>query len=210
MNKLLKAVIIIFSSITLAFAQGFKVKATGEQTFNFEGKYGSQTSFSSSTPLEDFTGASKDVKGRVTFDIADIKTLKGSVSIPTSSLKTGIDLRDKDMRSDRWLDASSYPEISFVIKKVSDVKVIQDNRLDAKVTGDFSVHGVTKEVVADVTMTYLDENEETEKRTPGDLLGVQAKFSIVLSDYDVDNLVLGQKVSDNIEINANIVGSNAK
>jgi polyisoprenoid-binding protein YceI len=165
---------------------------------------------STGVKLEDFTGASKDVKGKVTFNVADIKTLKGSVSIPTSSLKTGIDLRDKDMRSDRWLDASSYPEISFVIKKVSEVKVIQDNRLEAKVTGDFSVHGVTKEVVADVTMTYLDENEETEKRAPGDLLGVQAKFSIVLSDYDVDNLVLGQKVSDNIEINANIVGSNAK
>jgi hypothetical protein len=43
MNRLFKTVVIIFSSITLAFAQGFKVKATGEQTFNFEGKYGSQT-----------------------------------------------------------------------------------------------------------------------------------------------------------------------
>jgi hypothetical protein len=59
-------------------------------------------------------------------------------------------------------------------------------------------------------MTYLDENEETKKRAPGDLFGVQAKFNIVLSDYNVDNLVLGQKVSDNIEISANIVGSNAK
>ena len=210
MNRLLKTVVIIFSSVVVSFAQGFNAKATGEQTFDFEGKYGSQTSFSSSTPLEDFTGVSKDVKGKVTFDVADIKTLKGSVSITTESLKTGIDLRDKDMRSDRWLDASSYPEITFVIKKVSDVKVIEDNRLEAKVTGDFTVHGVTKEIVADVTMTYLDENEETIKRAPGDLLGVQAKFNIVLSDYGVDNLVLGQKVSDNIEINANIVGSNAK
>lgn len=148
MNKLLKAVIIIFSSITLAFAQGFKVKATGEQTFNFEGKYGSQTSFSSSTPLEDFTGASKDVKGKVTFNVADIKTLKGSVSIPTSSLKTGIDLRDKDMRSDRWLDASSYPEISFVIKKVSDVKVIQDNRLKGNVAFSIQSHSSSPTIVS--------------------------------------------------------------
>jgi polyisoprenoid-binding protein YceI len=132
MNGLMNTVVIIFSSVTLTFAQGFKVMASGEQTFNFEGKYGSQTSFFSTTPLEDFTGVSKDVKGKVTFNISDIKTMSGSVSISTASLKTGIDLRDKDLRSDRWLDADNYPEITFVIKKVSDVKVIEDNRLEAK------------------------------------------------------------------------------
>jgi polyisoprenoid-binding protein YceI len=78
------------------------------------------------------------------------------------------------------------------------------------VTGDFSAHGVTKEVVADVKMTYLDESEQTKKRAPGDLLGVEAKFNIVLSDYDVDNMVLGQKVSDDIEVTATLIGTNAK
>ena len=208
MNRLMKTVLIAFSVVAITFAQGFKVKATGTQTFNFDDKR-NQASFFSTTPLEDITGVSNEVKGKVTFDISDIKTMTGVVSIPTASIKTGIDLRDKDMKSDRWLDAENYPVIMFVIKKVSDVKVVEDNRLEAKVTGDFSVHGVTKEVVADVTITYLDANEQTSKRAPGDLLGVQAKFNIVLSDYGVDNLVLGQKVSDNIEISANIVGSNA-
>ncbi len=47
-------------------------------------------------------------------------------------------------------------------------------------------------------------------RAPGDLLGVEAKFSIVLSDYEVDNMVLGSKVSDSIDITVTMVGSNAK
>jgi polyisoprenoid-binding protein YceI len=119
-------------------------------------------------------------------------------------------MRDDDLRSPNWLDAESYPEITFVIKKVSNVKSIEDNKLSAKVTGDFSVHGVTKEIVADVNMTYLDESEQTKKRAPGDLLGVEAKFNIVLSDYDVDNMVLGQKVSDDIEVTATLIGTNAK
>lgn len=209
MKTIIRTFIILLFAVSVSVAQGFKVKASGEQTFNFEDKYGrNQTSFFSTTPLEDITGLSNVVKGKVTFNVSDIKTLKGTVSISSASLKTGIDLRDEHLRSENWLDAASYPEITFVIKKVGDVKVSADNKLETKITGDFSVHGVTKEVVVDVTMTYLDASEQTKQRAPGDLLGVQAKFYIVLSDYDVENMIVGQKVADSIEINVNIVGSN--
>ena len=210
MKTIIKTFLLVLALVSISLAQGFKVKATGEQTFNFEDKYGrNQTSFFSTTPLEDITGLSNVVKGKVTFNVSNIKTLKGTVSISSASLKTGIDLRDGHLRSENWLDAASYPEITFVIKKVGDVKVSADNKLEAKITGDFSVHGVTKEVVADVTMTYLDASEQTKQKAPGDLLGVQAKFKIVLSDFDVENMIVGQKVADNIEISVNIVGSNA-
>ncbi len=114
------------------------------------------------------------------------------------------------MRSASWLDAESFPETSFEIKKVSDVKSIADNKLTARITGNFTLHGVTKEVVAEATLTYLDESEQTKMRSPGDLLGVQAKFNVKLSDYDVNNKIVGQKVSENIEVSVNAVGSNAK
>jgi polyisoprenoid-binding protein YceI len=210
MKTILKTFLILFLAISASMAQGFKVKASGDQTFNFEDQYGrNQASFFSTTPLEDITGLTNDVKGKVTFNVSDINTLKGSISISVATIKTGIDLRDEHLRSDNWLDAATYPEVTFVIKKVSDVNISADNKLEAKVTGDFSAHGVTKEIVADVTMTYLDASEQTKQRAPGDLLGVQAKFNIVLSDYDVENMVVGQKVADDIEINVNIVGSNA-
>jgi hypothetical protein len=45
-------------------------------------------------------------------------------------------------------------------------------------------------------------------KAPGDLLGVRAKININLSDYGVQHMALGKKVSDEIEINVNIVGSN--
>jgi polyisoprenoid-binding protein YceI len=207
----LKLIILTLFVVSTAFTQGFKVDATGEQNFSFTDKKGrNQAMFFSSTPLEDVTGLSNDVKGTVTFDVGDVSTLQGSISISAASLKTGIELRDGHLQSENWLDAESYPEITFVIKNVSNVKSLEDNKLEANVVGDFTTHGVTKEVVADITMTYLDENEQTKKRAPGDLLGVEAKFSIVLSDYEVDNMVLGSKVSDSIEITVTMVGSNAK
>jgi len=203
------ATIILFTAST--FAQGFKVKASGEQNFNFEDKTGrNQTTFFSTTPLEDITGLSNDVTGSIIFNVSDLKTLKGKVSVSVASIKTGIDLRDGHMRSAGWLNAESYPETSFEIKKVSNVKSVADNKITAKVTGNFILHGVTKEVVADATLTYLDESEQTKMRAPGDLLGVQAKFNVKLSDYGVNNKVVGQKVSENIEVSVNVVGSNAK
>jgi polyisoprenoid-binding protein YceI len=203
------AIIMIFTSTM--FAQGFKVRASGEQNFNFEDKAGrNQTSFFSTTPLEDIKGLSGGVQGSVSFNVNDIKSLKGKISISVASIKTGIDLRDEHMRDAGWLDAAKYPEITFEIKKVSDIKVVADNKLTAKIIGSYTMKGVTKEVIADATLTYLDESDQTKSRAAGDLLGVQAKFNVKLSDYSVNNKVVGQKVSENIEVSVNIVGSNAK
>jgi len=210
MKTILKTSLIVLVAITFSFAQGFKVKTSGEQTFNFEDKKGrNQASFFSTTPLEDITGISNSVMGKVTFDVTDVKTLKGIISIPVASIDTGIELRNEHLKSDNWMDAESYPNLTFEIKSVSDVKTEADNKLTAKVVGNFTAHGVTKEVVAVATMSYLVESEQTKQRAPGDLLGVQASFNVNLSDYDIENMIIGQKVAEEIKIDINMVGSNA-
>jgi polyisoprenoid-binding protein YceI len=206
--------LIIISVITFLFvinlnAQGFNVKAAGEKTFNFGGS-GSQAKFFSTTPLEDVTGISNEVEGTATFDLSDLRTLKGKITLQTASIKTGIDLRDEHLRSANWMNAKAYPEISFVIKSVSDVQQLEPNKLQASVTGDFTAHGVTKEVVADAILTYLDESEETKKRAPGDLLGVETKFVINLSEFNISNVALGVRVAETVEVSATLIGSSAK
>jgi polyisoprenoid-binding protein YceI len=211
MKIIFKTITLLTLSFTITLAQGFKVKATGEKTFTFlNDNTRNQATFYSTTPFENFTGLTNDIKGNVTFNVSNISTMKGNFVVTTASLKTGIELRDSDLKSEEWLDAEQYPKITFTIKKVSDINKIEDNKLDAKVAGDFTVHGVTKEVVTDATLTYLDASEKTKEVAPGDLLGVVAKFIITLSDYDVDNIVLGRKVSDKIDITVNIVGSSGK
>lgn len=205
--SLFSIIIVLFT--TISFAQGFKVKASGEQTFNFTDRGGrNQASFFSTTPLEDIRGLTNDVKGTATFNVADIKTLKGKISISTASIKTAIDLRDEHLRSADWLDAAKNPEITFVIKNVRDIKQLADNKIQAKVVGDFTLKGVTKEITADATLTYLDESEQTKTRAPGDLLGVQATFNVKLSDFGVKNKIVGQKVAETVEVSVNMVGSN--
>ena len=210
MKTIIKTFTLFALYASASLAQDFNVSASGEQIFSFSDQHGrNQAIFFSTTPLEDINGLTNDVNGSVTFDVGDLSKLRGTISLSTTSLKTGIDLRDEHLRSANWLDADSYPEITFAIKSISNIESSESNKLTAKVTGDFTAHGVIKEITADVTMTYLDESEQTQKRAPGDLFGVQATFNITLSEYDIDNMVLGQKVSDNIEIGVNIVGSNA-
>ena len=210
MKAIIKSLVLSLLIITAAFAGGFDINSKGEQTFSFKDKMGrNQATFISTTPLEDISGMSTDVWGTVSFDVADVKnTLKGEILISTASLKSGIDLRDEHIRSADWLDAEQFPTISFKIKEINGIEKIEDNKLKVNVLGEFTVHGVTKEVESEVTLVYLEENEMTKMKMPGDLLGVRAKINFNLSDYGVQHMALGKKVSDKIEINVNIVGSN--
>lgn len=210
MKTIIKSFIasVLITAITLA--GGFNVKATGSQTFSFKDKIGrNQATFFSTTPLEDISGMSTDIMGGVTFDVQDIEsTLEGEIFISTASLKSGIELRDEHIRGADWLDAEQFPEIAFKITRVEDLNEAKENMITASVIGEFTCYGITKQVISDVTLTYLDESEMTKMRAPGDLLGVRAKFNIKLSDYGVQHMALGKKVADDIEIKVNIVGSN--
>lgn len=211
MKKIISLFAVLFLFTSAAYAQGFKVKASGEHTFNFTDKGGrNQATFFSTTPLEDINGLSNDVRGSVTIIINDIKSMKGTITVPVSSIKTGINLRDQHLVSEDWMNADAYPDITFEIKNVSDIKSLEDNKVEAKVTGDFTAHGVTKETTADVTLTFLDASDQTKQRAPGDLLGVRANFKVQLSDYGINNKIVGQKVAEVVEVGVNMVGSNAK
>ncbi len=210
MKNLVKVTFIVLFFTTLGHAQGFDVKATGVQTFSFADQSSrNQAAFHSTTPFEEINGLTTQIEGKVTFDVIDFaNTLKGQFTIPVASLKTGIEKMEKDLRSSSWLDAEKYPTITFKITKATNVQKISPNKLSADVIGDFTLHGVTKEITTKDTVTYLDENEMTRARMPGDLLGILSSFDIQLSDFNVEHLLLGKRVSNDIQIKVNLVGTN--
>lgn len=210
MNKIKYISVIILLISSIIFAQGFNISTKGTHTFSFTDSMGrNQTTFFSETPLEDITGTASDVSGSVTFNVDDISTMKGMITVKVASINTGIELRNNHLRSANWLNAETFPGITFEIIKVESIQSITDTKLKANVIGSFSVHGVAKQITAETELQYLVESEQTKKRAPGDLLGVNAKFKINLSDYGVENSLIGNKVAENIDISVNIVGSNA-
>jgi polyisoprenoid-binding protein YceI len=213
MNRFLILLVILISVfVNLVCAQGFNVDATGMQTFHFKDDMGrNQATFLSKAWLENITGFSSDIWGEVSFDVHDVEnTLQGEISISTSSLKSGIDRRNEDLHGANWLDADSYPVITFKIKEVTSIQEFENDKIRIYLLAEFTLHGFTKLVESEATMTYLDESKLTQKRAPGDLLSVEVTFKFKLSDFRIRHMLIGSHVANEIEINANVVGSNYK
>jgi len=83
--------------------------------------------------------------GIVDINDKDITKSKVEVTIDTASINTNVQKRDEHLRSADFFDVAKYPTMTFVSKKVA--KAGKDR---LKVTGDLTLHGVTKQVVLDV------------------------------------------------------------
>jgi len=83
--------------------------------------------------------------GSVDLNEKDITKSKVDVSIDTKSINTNVVKRDEHLRSADFLDVAKYPAMTFTSKKVA-----KAGKGKLKVTGDLTLHGVTKEVVLDV------------------------------------------------------------
>jgi len=90
-------------------------------------------------------GSFEKIAGTVEIDDKDITKSKVEVSIDTNSINTNVKKRDEHLRSADFFDVAKFPTMTFASKKVA--KAGKDK---LKVTGDLTLHGVTKEVVLDV------------------------------------------------------------
>jgi|HubBroStandDraft_6_1064221.scaffolds.fasta_scaffold373710_2 polyisoprenoid-binding protein YceI len=93
------------------------------------------------------TGKFDSFSGAIQFDEANPEQSSVEVTIKTASIDTGVKMRDDDLRSSNFFDAEKNPAITF---KSKSVKSTGNNTFD--VTGDLTMHGVTKEVVLKVEL----------------------------------------------------------
>ena len=90
-------------------------------------------------------GSFEKHSGTVEINDKDITKSRVEVTIDTSSINTNVQKRDEHLRSADFFDVAKYPVMTFVSKKVT--KAGKDK---LKVTGDLTLHGVTREVTLDV------------------------------------------------------------
>jgi len=83
--------------------------------------------------------------GTVQYDPKDVSKTVIQATIDTTSENSGVEGRDKDLKSANFLEVDKYPTMTFQSKRVDSAG---NGKL--KVTGDLTLHGVTKEIVLDV------------------------------------------------------------
>jgi len=85
------------------------------------------------------------VTGTINWDDQDITKSTVDVTIDATSVDTREPDRDKDLKSENFFDVAKYPTMTFKSKKI-----VQAGAGKLKVTGDLTMHGVTKEVTLDI------------------------------------------------------------
>ena len=90
-------------------------------------------------------GAFTKVSGTVLYDADNPGKSSIQTTIDAASVDTRVEMRDNDLRGPDYLDVKKYPTITFQSKRI---EAAGPGKL--KVTGDLTIHGITKEAVLDV------------------------------------------------------------
>ncbi len=139
-------------------------------------------------------GYFKSIRGTIDLDEADPARSSVDVEIDASSLYSGVEARDDHLKSPDFLEVEKYPMITFKSTRVEPLGCDH-----ARVVGDLTIHGVTREVALDTKLTGRG------KRPDGmETLGFEATTSINRKDFGLTwNMALesgGFLVSDTIKI----------
>ena len=138
-------------------------------------------------------GAFTKVSGSVTYDPANPGKTSIDVTIDASSVDTRVKMRDNDLRSPNFFDAAKFPTLAFKSKRTE-----ANGAGKLKVTGDLTIHGVTKEVVLDV-----DGPSAPVKDPRGNLhMGASAATKINRQDFGVsaDKGMVGDGIPITIDV----------
>jgi polyisoprenoid-binding protein YceI len=146
-------------------------------------------------------GAFTKVSGTATYDAADPTKAMIDVTIDASSVDTRVQMRDNDLRSPNFLDVQKFPAITFKSKQA---KAAGAGNL--QITGDLTIHGVTKEVVLDVDGPTAPIKDPMGHQR----IGASATTKINRKDFGVNGAsgVVGDDV--NITIDTELTQSAAK
>jgi polyisoprenoid-binding protein YceI len=124
----------------------------------------------------------------------DLSAAKASGRVKVASLDTKQPQRDDHLRSPDFFDVEQYPELTFESTKIEPV---DDETF--RITGDLTLHGVTKEVVLEAIVQGTDTDPWGNER-----LGVEVVGKLDRSDFDMKfNQALGSGnvlVSDRVKL----------
>ena len=96
--------------------------------------------------ISNVQGEFTKLTGTVQLDDQDISKSTVNATIDVNSLDTRVQNRDNDLKSDHFFDVGKFPTITF-----QSTKIVSTGEGTAKMTGNLTLHGVTKEVTFDVT-----------------------------------------------------------
>ncbi|ALR31346.1 hypothetical protein ATE47_12810 [Chryseobacterium sp. IHB B 17019] len=138
------------------------------------------------------------VQGR--FDKFDGKaTTKGnnldgaeiSATVDVSSINTGVEMRDKHLKSADFFDAEKFPNMTFETSSIT-----KDKNNSYTLKGKLTIKDVTKEISVPVTFGGIAKNQQGKE-----VMGFQTTFKVNRLDYNIKYDPTGAGVAKDVDVN---------
>jgi len=181
-------VLVVFTSFAIA-----NLAAAQAQAFRIDTNHSSAEFAVRHLGISTVRGNFEKVSGNVSYDPADVGKSSIEATIDATTVNTRIEARDKDLRSAHFFDVEKYPTITFKSKRI---EAAGAGKL--RVTGDLTIHGVTKEVVLDVdgpTPAIKDPQGNTR-------MGAAGTAKINRRDFGIDGATA--TVGDEVQITLDV------
>lgn len=137
------------------------------------------------------TGTFSDVQGKVVIDRANLANSSVEAKINMLSVSSNHAKRDAHIIKDDYLNAAKFGEMTFV-----STKVVARSETDGEITGNFTLHGVTKEMTFPFKVLGFGTDP-----WGGYRVGLEAHTAIKASDFGYKwGLKPNGSVGDDIEI----------
>lgn len=139
--------------------------------------------------FSNFSGRLSEVTGTLSLAGGDHSGSKLSVTIPAKTFNTPVDKLTGELVQPDWFDAQKYPAITF-----TSTKVTPTGPDSATITGDLTLHGVTKPITLTAHFIGAGPSPMTKAYT----VGFDATGTVKRSEFGVTKFV--PFVSDEVEL----------
>ncbi|MDI2091456.1 YceI family protein [Commensalibacter oyaizuii] len=141
-----------------------------------------------------YSGIFSDVSGSLQLNTKELDKTKLDIQIPVGTIQTTSPKLTEELKAADWLDVAQYPNARFV-----STKIVKTGETTADVTGNLTLHGVTKPVTLHVTFIGAGVNPLNKAYT----VGFQIYGNIQRSEFGIKTYL--PKVGD--EVSLNIAGA---
>ena len=188
----------VLSILSVLLLSGNALAAT--DMYHIDNKH-SFANFSIRHVVSKTSGTFSDVTGIIKIDTEHLENSSVSAKIAVASVNTSLAKRDAHIQKPEYLDALNFGEITFVSKSVKAISTTE-----GMMTGDFTMHGVTKEILIPFKVLGFGADPWGGQRS-----GFEASTVIKASDYGFTWMKKSNApVGDDVEVTLLIEGIKAK
>ena len=131
------------------------------------------------------------VAATLVYNEADVTKSTVTATIDVSTVDTGVALRDADLKADSFLDVAKFPTATFTSTNVA------KNGSKLMMSGNFTLHGVTKPVILDVEGPSAPVESMMDHKTHS---GFSATTTISRTAYGIGATFPSALVGDDVKL----------